>query len=267
METSKYNKLWLFKLTSLIAILLSFPLVSSGQDSFSRIVEEVLNNNAGARGAFFEKEAGVKSTRTGIFPANPELEAGFLSNSADPTAPRRDIAITQVIDFPSSYFQRKKIAVYRSQYHIKSYEGYLRSLEIDIRILCSELVYLSRMEKEFEKRVGNAETLRQSYSGMFDKNGATVIDRNKAESYLIDLKAELTRYRLEKEEVITTLTALNNGMKPDIGNIDYPLFVLPGDFNSWFASAIGNHPELAMAKIGRGREYNGCEAFKIGVAP
>lgn len=215
------------------------------QGDGEQIVESIRQNNT-TLNALREKAAVDKiGNRTGINPDNPEVEFGYLWGSPSGIGDRKDLSVTQTIDFPSAYRYKTQLSKGRNQQVDLLFEAEERIILQDARLLCVELTYRNLLEKQLEQRLANAENLANGYETLFAKGEINIIDYNKTKLNLLSIRKAREVNQVETALLSDKLRILNGGLTVNTELLQaYPEYLLPGDFSVWSLRAEEQNPGL-----------------------
>lgn len=228
---------------------------ASAQDPYAPLLEEIARNSREIKLAGREYESAVAENATGLTPADPEVEFGYLWGNRD-TGNRKDVSVSQQFDFPSVYGKRRQLS--RNRDASAAHLNKARRLEVllEAKQLLVELVYWNAMLRQAETRLAYAKRTMEAYSFMAERGEATAIDSNKAALNLTASEAELARTELERKGILDRLQSMNGGEPVKFDISEYPDEPLPDDFEQWFAEAERNAPALQYLRseieVGRG---------------
>lgn len=227
-----------------IGLLSSFFFLSHAQQSPEGVLESIRQNNK-ALNALREKATADKiGNKTGINMENPEVEFGYLwggGNEGD----EKDLSITQKFDFPLAYRYKSQLSKGKNEQVDLLYAAEERSILQDARLLCIELTYRNRLDKQLSQRLQHAEQLAEGYEVLFARGEINIIDYNKTKLNLLNVRKAHEVNRVEKQLLADKLAVMNGGMPIDANLLtDYPDYLLPTDFISWLEMAEERNPEL-----------------------
>lgn len=230
-------------------IILTAALVASGyglwaQDAMGDVLQQIEENNTTLEALRWQTEADEIGTRTGLAPANPEVEFNYLWGNPTPIGNRTDIAVRQSFDFPSAYVYRGRIARLEGAGVELQYKARRIELLSEARNVCIELIYCNARLAEQDKRMDDAAKLAESYVMMFERGEAGVIEKNRAMFNYTARTAETARLILDRDNLLNELRRLNGGKDISFRTDDFPLVRLPGDFEQWYAQAEEMNPML-----------------------
>jgi outer membrane protein TolC len=220
----------------------------SGQVTVERILTDIEKNNTGIIALGKKVEADQIGNRIGIYPSNPEFEFNYLYGSPSEIGNRTDISIYQTIDFPTAYAYKNRIADSRNIQAELEYQKELKSLLYRARMLCIDIIHTNALKKEYDKRLTGAQNLASSYKTRLEKGEGNILEYNKAQLNLLNLRNEAERISISRNSLLSELAALNGGIPVSLDDTELPAIVFPDDFESWYLEAERNNPVLSWLK-------------------
>lgn len=228
-------------------ILIIFAICSSfgayAQDIYRPILEEIATNCREIRVYEREHDATVAENATGMTPANPEVEFGYLWGNKL-TGNRKDVSVTQEFDFPTLYGKKRGVA----QKKDASAASLLRSQRLDVlleaKLMLIDLTYWNALRLQAEEQLGYAQKILDAQNKLMNLGETTIIDLNKARLNYSDFENEVSRIDMERKTILDRLTALNGGNVVNFETAAFPEESLPTDFGEWFAEAEKESPAL-----------------------
>jgi outer membrane protein TolC len=161
---------------------------------------------------------------------------------------RTDISIKQSFDFPTAYGYRRQIADSRNLQSDLEYQQQRREILYAARILCTDIMYANAVNEEYGKRLLHAQSLADAFQVMYEKGEVSILEHNKAQLNLLNLKKEAEARNIERTTYLKQLAALNGGIAMELNEIAFPTQVLPSDFDQWYSTAEKNNPALLWLK-------------------
>ena len=137
------------------------------------------------------------SNNAGSLWANPELETGFLFGVNDASEHRLDISISQEIDFPTVYSNKKKIRNLNNNLIDTEYETLRNELLFETQQICTDLVYCSIKMDYLTQCLTNAKAIAEGFKKRLDVGDANILDFRNAQMNFIDIKNEYEMVALE----------------------------------------------------------------------
>ncbi len=235
--------------TKIISIIISLSCFSVyGQTSVESILAEIETNNTGIIALRKKVEADQLGNRTGIFPSDPEIGIGYLYGSPSDIGNRTDISIMQSFDFPTVYAYRNRIAGARNLQAELEYTDHVRKILHEARLLCIDIIHANALIREYDKRLTDARDLAFSFKTKLDSGEGNILDYNKAQLNMLNIKNESERIIISRNSLLSQLATLNGGMPVNFDEADFPVVALPGDFENWYLAAEQNNPALSWLK-------------------
>lgn len=217
----------------------------AGAQDYSAVLASIEQNSTTLRTLRSEAEADRMTARTGLTPEDPEVEFGYLWETADPEGGHRiDLSATQSFAFPTVYYWKKKISDGECAAADYRYSVARKKVLLEAKQLCIELTYRNALQKELDKCQSNAETILGSWQEKFDSGSAGVIDLNKARFALLSASRAARTNSLEREALLAELRTLNGGQPLDFSFEEFAAPLLPADFESWYEQTVGSSSEL-----------------------
>lgn len=189
------------------------------------------------------------SNNAGSLWANPELETGFLFGVNDASEHRLDISISQEIDFPTVYSNKKKIRNLNNNLIDTEYETLRNELLFETQQICTDLVYCSIKMDYLTQCLTNAKAIAEGFKKRLDVGDANILDFRNAQMNFIDIKNEYEMVALEHERLLGMLKSLNGGEEISFEQKEYDALCLPTDFEEWLETTMQNNPFLAQISI------------------
>jgi outer membrane protein TolC len=234
-------------ITTVIYILVSC-FSNFAQNSIDTVLSEVEKNNTTLSALRKQVNAQKLGNRTGIYLQNPEFEFNYLWGNPSDIGKRTDITITQSFDFPTAYNYRKQITDARNEQADLEYQKQKKSILLQTRVICLNLIYTNALLAELKKRVINAKTIADAYNTKFEKGEANIIENNKALLNLLNISKEAEAIEIEKNTSLAELALLNGGLMIQFNDIAFQSFEIPVDFEQWYLVAEQNNPLLNWLK-------------------
>jgi len=220
----------------------------SGQNTVENVLADIEKNNTGLLAFKKKVEADKIGNRTGIFLSNPEFGFNYLYGNPAENGNRTDISIKQTFDFPTAYTYKGRIADSRNIQVELEYQKQLRTLLYQARLLCTELLYTNALKKEYGKRLSHAESIASSFKIKFDKGEAGILEYNKAQLNLLNMRKEFENNIINRISLLSELATLNGGTSVNLDETVFTALIIPDDFESWYLQAVQNNPVLSWLK-------------------
>ncbi|MFV0593605.1 MAG: TolC family protein [Draconibacterium sp.] len=222
---------------------------AGAQTSIEQVLREVEQNNTTLVALKRRVDAQTIGNKTDLFLPNPEVEFNYLFGSPSAIGNRTDISVTQSFDFPTVYSRKSDLSDLKNEQVLLEYERQQKDLFLHTRQVCNRLIYLNAILKEYSGRIENAQQMVELFQTKFESGEANVLDYNKARLGLLDLTKKAESLQVSREEQLAELTRLNGGKEIDFRLAEFPLSIIPTDFENWYAQAEQNNPVLAWLKL------------------
>ncbi len=232
------------KILSFILIVILAAIGSPAQDQVDRIVDQIEQNNTTLRALYRQTEAAKIGTRIGTYPEDPEIELGFLRGSPSALGRRTDFGIRQMLDFPSAYFYRGRLATENGRQLDREWQKQRRELLLEARTICLDLVYHNARRLELRKRLDHAQNVAAAFESKFSSGEANILELNKVKLNRLAVCKELEACEIEINALSGELARLNGGRSVDLADTAFSTGIVVEDFQLWYARAEKNSPQL-----------------------
>jgi len=211
-------------------------------------LREIEANSLSLKSLAEQAEAQKLLNRTGIFPANPEVEFNYLWGSPSSIGNRTDFSVKQTIDFPTAYAYRSDIASLQNKNTELLYKSERLNLLLSTKRLLINLLYYNTLSGEYKQRINNARQITETYRKRMEVGDANMLELNKAELNLTIVENEVAGIQIEQEKLSAQLKQLNGGKDIQFEAVQYPKNSLPVNFETWCADMEARNPVLHYVK-------------------
>lgn len=259
--------------------------------SIERVLKSIEQNNR-------ELQAGEQNTRAEKLDVRNEnnLEDPSVSYSRkfgeqDGVGPEMEFAVTQGIDFPTLYAQRRQYGKLQGRALDLQQAVLRRDILLRAKELCLDLIRLNQLKALYGQRLKNAEELNALFDERFEKGDVNILEVNKVKMELMNLRATVAENDAAYRTTLQNLLAMNGNMPLEFDETVYPLVpelrsleqvrdeVMGADYALKQAQAgseaarklvkVNRHGWLPKLEVGYGRE-GGSDAmlngFVVGVS-
>lgn len=228
-----------------ITIILSGALsVMYGQDVLTPVLQQIEQNSTTLKTLRQEAEAEKLQNKSGLTPANPEIEFGYLWGNRAAAGNRKDVSVSQSFDFPTAYIRRSRLSDLQNNSIELRYRTERMHLLLEAKRICIELIYNNMLHKLYAAQHANAQKIAAAYEKMIQNGETTRLEHNKANLNLAATDNALRRVSLKREQLLAELAAMNGGQFVELNADEYVMQPLPADFEQWYASAETHSPSL-----------------------
>jgi len=226
-----------------IAIFL-LPFTAIAQHAIDSVIMQIEKNNTTLSALRKSAEAEKIGNKTGIYLQNPDVGLNYLWSDPSTVGNRTDISIKQSFDFPTAYGYRRHISDYRNTQTELEYQKQQKKILLEARLLCAEIVYANALLAEYQTRMNYAKELVDAYTVMFAKGETSVLENNKAQLNLLNIKNEVETITIERASLQKQLMAMNNGIAIALQDKTMESQPLPLDFDKWYQQLAQKNPNL-----------------------
>jgi len=218
--------------------------VASAQDIYQPVLSSIEKNSTTLNAARQQMEAEQIGNRTGLTPSNPEVEYGYLWGSPSGIGARQDITVRQSLDFPSVYVRKSQLADRQNASAQLQYNSVRQELLLEAKSLCIQVVYCNALLRLYERQLANVQQIATAQQRLLQTGEANQMECNKAMLSLANTQSEISRITIERNALMSRLTQLNGGVPLSFDETEYPVILLPNDFQSWYADVEQRYPAL-----------------------
>ncbi len=237
-----------FSLIITLICLTALTINLSGQITVDNVLSEIEKNNSSLAAMRKNADAEKLGNRTGLNPEDPAVEFNYLWGS--PVAPgnRTDLRVTQSFDFPSAYFYRNRISELKNSQAEMEYVRQKKSIVLEARLICNDLIYSNALRNELKKRTDNAQLIADSYREKFNAGDAGILEFNKAQLILVNLTKDYEANEIARNSLLSELTRLNGGTPVSLDDTLFLAEAVAADFENWYSEAEANNPLLTWVR-------------------
>lgn len=233
---------------SISILMLCFTVLGYGQGSVESVLREIEKNSPVLKAAAAEMEAERLSGKAETLLANPEVEFNYLWG-ADNLGGRHDLRVSQSFDFPTLLGLKAGKAGDIGELAGLRYRMERQEVLLEAKQACIDLVFCNSILEELRSHLAQTSTLVESYEKRMQAGKSTVLDLNKARIHQTSVRGRINKTEAERQELLSTLRALNGGAGIDFDSLSYDLDeFFPDDFESWFAEASERSPMLGYVR-------------------
>ena len=218
------------------------------QNDLEKAVREIDKNNTTLLALRKSIDAEKIENKTGNYLQNPDFEFNYLWGNNQLIGNRTGINLKQSFDFPTSYGYRKEISNIKNEQIELEYQKQQKSIILQARLLCIDLIHSNAMKLELTKRLAQAQSIANSYKQKFDIGEASILEYNKAQFHLLNLRNDVYIIDIEQTELLSNLSVLNGGLSIEIKDNSFQMLDIPADFELWYAQTENRNPLLNWLK-------------------
>lgn len=222
----------------------------AGAQTVDEVLRSVSENNLSLRSARLEKQAGEQENRVAKTLDGPEVEFDYLWGTDAETGNRRDVRVTQTIDFATLSGQKAGRASALNEMLDIGYGAERQAVLLEAEGVCIDLIYYNALHDELSGHLENATKLVEAYERKVELGGASVLELNNARLHQSTVRGKLNKVSLERERLLTELKRLNGGVSLDCTEKDFEALdaMMPADFETFFQQASEASPAVKYAR-------------------
>ncbi|GBU08078.1 transporter [Bacteroidales bacterium] len=231
-----------------IIILSGLVSLAKAQENIDLVLQDISTNNSQLEALQKEVNAQKIGNKTGIHLSNPELGINYLWGSPSEMGNRKDISLMQGFDFPTAYRYKSQMANERNKLSDLQFAILRKEILLRARLICVDIVYRNKLKSEFSKRFAHATQMAEAYQTRFDKGDTDILERNKTQLNLLNTKKILELNEIELITLKDQLQQLNGGIELRHQINDYPIVMLPSNFEEWYKAIEEENPVIEFGK-------------------
>jgi len=143
---------------------------------------------------------------------------------------------------------RAQISDIKNQKVLVQYEIAQKKIELNVKLLCVDLIRCNAMEKLLQQRLIDAETLENSSILLFEKGEYNMLELNKAKLNRLNAENMLDLIIIDKQAALERLKSLNGNKDILFTDTVFPMIKDINDFENWYLITKENIPELKVLK-------------------
>jgi len=220
----------------IVFIWIYYPSIYS-QNSIDSVLIQIEKNNTTLMAIRQNVDADKIGNKTGLNPLNPEVEFNYLWGNPSLIGNRTDVSFTQTIDFPTAYTYKNQISDLKNRQAELEYEKQRKSILLQSRLVCIELIYQNALLKEYSIRFNNAEQIGNSFRTKFELGDTGILEYNKSQIILLNSSKDLDKIEIERKALLSELTRLNGGIPISFNDHFFLQQNVTTDFEQWYSQA------------------------------
>jgi len=191
------------------------------QSTIDKVLLEIAKNNKTIQANTHYWNAQKVQYKTGNSLYNPTVEYDYLKGSPANAGNQTDIIVTQSFDFPTVYGKKNELAKQLSTQADLQLKAANQALLLEAKKICIELVYRNKLQVPLTKRKEATEKWLANFKKKLDNGDGTILDVNKAEIQLLEIKKQFQDNASEIVKLNEKLTSLNGGTAINLVDVVY----------------------------------------------
>ncbi len=176
---------------------------------------------------------------------DPTLSYSHLWGAKDKNETIGELVVSQSFDFPTLYATRGQVNRFKTGALDAQSTAFRQQLLLQAKEVCLDILMLQQQQKLLDERLKQAEELSAYYKKRLETGDANVLETNKINLELLNVRTEARTNRTTLENKWQELTALNSNQPLQISSLgEYPLYPLPTDYEQLREEVIASDAAL-----------------------
>ncbi|NDV65631.1 TolC family protein [Bacteroides sp. 224] len=212
--------------------------------SIDRILNEIEQNNKELKANESLIQSQKLEAKTDNNLPDPTVSYAHLWGKKNSDATVSEMVISQSFDFPTLYASRHKL----NKLKMGTFDGQAdiirRDLLLQAKEVCLDIIMLRRQKLILDERLKNAQQLSNMYTQRLEAGDANIIETNKINLELLNVKTEATMNETTLQNKMKELRMLNGNEVIVFEETDYPVVHFPENLQELKAEVIATDFEL-----------------------
>lgn len=213
---------------ALLAIFLT-QTASFGQGKMESMLDSIERNNTTLKALRQQAVAMKAQNRTATAMPDPEIEFGYLWGSNAGMNPRKDISVTQQLDWATLSGSRSRLAAKDDRLAELGYLRDRQTILAEADNTLTALVHANLLLREYVRREQRAARLCETYKLKYERGDVGLIEVNKTKLDLSAARAATGVARAERDALLGELRRLNGGRPLEFADTAYFSPELPSE--------------------------------------
>lgn len=227
----------------------------------------VAQNNTTLKALYRQMQANVLGNEANLRLPDPEAEVAYLFGSPKGVPNRTNVTLTQSLDWDVLLGRRKALAKANNQVAYANYRLEASKVLTEADRLLTNIIYYNKLCKELEQRNALATELQTLYQKKFERGDINQMELNKVSLNASVSRAEYARACSERQQLLTSLQALNGCQPIEVADTLYPLEGEALPPMSLFAEALNVTPPMQSAQAAVAQSEAEIKVAKAAAAP
>lgn len=176
---------------------------------------------------------------------DPTLSYSHLWGTKDKDETIGELVVSQSFDFPTLYATRGQVNRLKTGALDAQSTAFRQQLLLQAKEICLDILMLQQQQRLLDERLKQAEELSAYYKKRLETGDANVLETNKINLELLNVRTEARTNRTTLENKWQELTALNSNQPLQISSLsEYPLHPLPADYEQLREEVIASDAAL-----------------------
>ncbi len=217
---------------------------ASAQSGIDRVLESIAQNNKELQANEQLTQAQIAEAKAENNLSDPSVSYAYTYGSRKELGKDSELSVTQGFDFPTQYAGRKSLNHRKSELFGYQQESLRRSLMLQAKNLCLDLVLLNQERRLLETRIENAESLNELFQKRLSTGDANILETNKIRLELMNVHTQSDANQVARQTALQQLAGLNGGLPIEFTETDYAPALPPTDFMALKAEVLSSDADL-----------------------
>lgn len=181
-------------------------------DPIAPILEQIEQNNLELRAVREEVKADLLEVKAGNNLPDPTVGYTRSYRAGNTSVQQDELTVVQGFDFPTAYVARTKYGRQQAGVSEHRYASRRRSVLLEAKLLCLELIGLNREHELLDILTVNADSLAALSARRLESGEATALEVNRARLDLMTLRTELADNAAAHRQALQRLLAMNGNL-------------------------------------------------------
>jgi cobalt-zinc-cadmium efflux system outer membrane protein len=238
-----------------LSLIFIFQYSTFAQVKIELILDEIVKNNANLvyLQKMFESEKYKNEQEYKI--SDPNIELSYLKSFRNNNDKKYDLSVTQELYFPTFYFHRADLIDLKNNKNEIIFKKELNRLLKHAKLLILNIIYLNSVNYETTLKFNVVKATYNAVETKYKTGKVSIIELNNAKQSLLKVSNELKELEYETEQLNFELSSLNNGIKINIEDTNFPQYLLkeePDDKigeSSYYLTELKQEVEISKKEI------------------
>jgi outer membrane protein TolC len=229
------------------ALLISMIGAHAQTTSIDHVLKSIEANNKALRANAQLVASQKLETRTDNNLPDPALSYAYMRRAGE--AANSEMTLSQRFDFPTLYAGRRKLNKLKASALDSQAEAFRRDILLQAKEACLDIIMLRQQQAILDERLKNARELSAIYAERLERGDANIIETNKINLELLNVKAEANLNGSALRNKQQELDALNGNIPVTFNATAYPEAAFPPDYEQLRSEALSSdHALMALLK-------------------
>ena len=212
-------------------------------DIYTAALSQIESNSLRLQALGTTRDADIEATRVGQTLANPELELGYLWG-ADGGPDRKDLGLSQEFDMETLTGAKGRVASAQRGEAESAYAEARSEVLLEAKLALIELIASRGTEKLARERLRQTTGMAQAAARLNELGQQSLIYLNKERQAQAEADNALRMATIATAKAQRAVNALNGGQPLEFDYSEFPVTMLPADFDDWVIGALGSDASI-----------------------